>query len=267
MAARTRILQLAVAAVDIIIVALVFTSIWPFPSGDFRVHLPSAHEISWTYSDGVVHVVAPYSIDNGWIYDVYDLTLKYSVSNGTSSELAGQTIPIGSIPAGKITSSALDFQFDLLEKYNSGIDWMVFHDDMLYFYLEVSCLYTMKLIEFDATYQVSVPWDALIQGYGIADYSYSLGPPTSVSVSYWLNTSTLLSNLPPAQVTVSYYGDSTLMGQALTTIQLGGSNNGVIAMDITPALASSYSVILDIQFGGYTITEQRTISAPPGVTP
>ena len=267
MAARTRVLQLAVAVVNVVIVALVFTSVWPFPSGDFQVHLPSAHEISWTYSDGVVHVVAPYSIDNGWIYDVQDLTLKYTVSNGTQSELAGQTIVVGTIPAGRITSSTLDFQFDLLEKYSSGIDWMVFHDDMLYFFLEVSCLYTMKLIQFDATYQVSVPWDALIQGYGISDYSYTIGPPASVSVSYWLNTSSLLTSLSPAQVTASYYGDATLMGQTQTTISLGGSYDGQISMDITPALASSYTVVLELQFGGYTITERHTVSAPPGVIP
>jgi hypothetical protein len=268
MAARTRLLQLAVAAVNLTIVALVFTSVWPFPSGEFKVDLPSANDVEWGFSDGVVHITAPYTIDNGWIYDVDDLTITYSVTNGTHSELAGDIITIGSIPAGEVNSSVLDFEFDLLAQYGAGIEWMVFHEDMLFFHLEVSCLYTMKMIQFDATYQVSVPWDALIQGYGLSDdYSYSVGPPVSVNVSYWLNTSRLLRGLPAADVTVSYFGDDTLMGQTTTTIQLGDAYTGVIVMDINPALASSYTVLFEVQFGGFAVSQRETVSAPPGVIP
>ncbi len=263
MAARTRLLQLAVAVVNITIVALVFTSVWPFPSGDFKVHLPSAHEITWTFADGIVHVTAPFSIDNGWIYDVNSLAVSYQVTNGSRSELASQSILVGDIPAGRITNSELDFTFDLLAKYNSGIDWMIFHEDMLYFYLEVSCWYTMKLIQFDATYQVSVPWDALIQSYGITNYSFSPGPPVTSWVNYTLNTSRLLSSLPPAQVTVSYYGNETLMGQTSTTIPLGGPNAGVIATALAPVIATNYTVLLEIQFGGFTVTQQYPLSIPP----
>jgi len=268
MAARTRLLQLAVAAVNLTIVALVFTSVWPFPSGEFNVDLPSAQDVQWGYSDGVVTITAPYTIDNGWIYDVDDLMITYSVTNGTHSELAGDIITVGSIPAGEVKSDQLEFEFDLLEQYGAGIDWMVFHEDMLFLHLEVSCWYTMKLIQFDATYQASVPWDALIQGYGVSDdYDYSVGPPISISVGYWLNTSRLLRGLPAALVTVSYFGDDILMGQAQTTVQLGGPNSGMISMDITPVLASSYSVSLGIQFGGFTITHRETVTAPPGVAP
>ncbi len=267
MAARTRMLQLAVAAVNLTIVALVFTSIWPFPSGDFSVDLPSATEIDWAYADGVVTITAPYTIDNGWIYDVDDLAIAYSVTNGTHSELAGDVIVIGSIPAGDVRSSELVFEFDLLGQYNAGIDWMVFHEDMLFFHLEVTCRYTMKMIQFDATYQVSVPWDALVQGYGVSSFSYSYGPPASLTVGYWLNTSSLLSGLPPAEVTLSYFGDDALMGQTTTTIQLGGAHGGAIAMDITPAPASTYTVLFEVQFGGYTFSHRETLSAPPGVIP
>lgn len=273
MAARTRLLQLAIAAVNLIVAGLVFTSIWPFPSGDFNVHLPSASEIHWTYADGTVRVTAPFTIDNGWIYDVDDLAINYLVTNGTGSTLATNTFKVGAIPAGRITSSQLDFTFDLLSLYSSGIDWMVFHDDMLYFRLEATCWYTMKLIHFDAAYEVSVPWDALIQGYGVSQVNYPttlppLGTPISASVTYWLYTSDLLSSLPAAQVTLSYYGDTVLLGQIQTTVQLGGNHTGVVAMDVNVTLApySSYSVLLQIQFGGFTIS-QRYATALPGVPP
>ena len=262
MAARTRLLQVAVVVINIVIVGLVFSSIWPFPSGDFNVHLPSAHEVTWTYSDGMVHVVAPFSIDNGWIYDVDDLTVTYSVTNGTSTELAGQTMIVGDIPAGRITSSALDFEFDILEQYHSGIDWMVFHEDMLYFFIEVSCWYTMKLIQFDATYQVSVPWDALIQGWGVDkdynNYSFSPGPPPTATVPYWLNTSSILSGLS-ANVTFSFFNGTTLIGEAQTEVALGGSHTGAIAVELTSTMAPT-SVVLEIRFGGFTIPKTEVFS-------
>jgi len=81
MAARTRLIQLAIGIVNILIVALVFTSIWPFPSGNFKVDLPSPSDITWSYEDGVAHIVAPVTIDNRWIYDVNDLAIYYMVRN------------------------------------------------------------------------------------------------------------------------------------------------------------------------------------------
>lgn len=253
MAARTRLLQLAVAIVNVVIVGLVFSSVWPFPSGDFNVHLPSAHEVTWTYSDGVIHVVAPFSIDNGWIYDVDDLTVTYSVTNGSQAELAGQTIVVGDIPAGRIMASQLDFEFNLLEQYNSGIDWMIYHEDMLYFFIEVTCWYTMKLIQFDATYQVSVPWEALIKDFDvdIGNISRSIGPPPTASVPYSLDTSRILSGLS-ADVTVTVFNGSTAIGTAQTSIGLGGPQTGAVTVGLT-SLALPTSVVLEIRFGGFIL--------------
>jgi hypothetical protein len=261
MAARTRLLQLAIAAVDIAIAALVFTSIWPFPSGDFSIDLPSASEVEWEYLDGVVNVHAPFSVDNGWIYDVNDLTIYYSVTNYSGDELAEQTISIGDIPAHQITSSAVDFSFDLLAMYDRGADAMIFNDDLLSFYLEVSCMYTADLVKFFASYQVSVPWEALINGYGVLDVTYpttlpSPGEPVEVTVDYWLDTASRLAVMPPALVNISYYGDGNLMGWTETTILLGGNRTGTIVVSVTPAIYSSYYVELTIRVLDFTVTER-----------
>jgi hypothetical protein len=275
MAARRTLLQVSIAIVNLVIAALVFTSIWPFPSGDFKVRLPSASEIHWTYSNGTVQVIAPFTVDNSWIYDVNDLDISYLISNESSKPLAGDTLSVGSIPAGSTVSSQVEFNIDLAGLYSQGIDWMVFHDDMLYFRLEATCWYTMNLIHFDAVYQVSVPWDPLIQGYGISDVTYpatlpSPGTPVSVTVDYWLATSRLLSSLPPAAVTVSYYGDDTLLGSAQTTVQLGGNYSSTATVEVTPAYYGEYWLDMQFQFGGYTVSQRwnLTTPAPPwGVIP
>lgn len=261
MAARIRLLQMAIGLVNIAIVALAFTSIWPFPHGDFKVNLPSENDVSWTFSGGLVHVTAPYSIDNGGYYDVRDLTIEYVVFNGSGYLLANQTLPIGDIPAGQITRSQIDFQFDLLRLYNDGAMGMVFSDDSLTFVVDVSCGYTMGLVEFEAAYKVSVLWDALIQSYG-PDWSRShlpdAVPPTNLppySVAYWLNTSDILAGLPPAQVTLTLIGNTTgdLMSGS-TTIQLGGDNYGVVVFD-TSALMSytdvPYALGYHLQVAGF----------------
>jgi hypothetical protein len=258
MAAKTRLLQLAIAVVNIVIAALVFTSIWPFPSGDVKVDLPSASEVHWTYSDGVVHVTAPFSIDNGGYWDIEDLVVDYSVTNYSQVTLVDDTVQIGTIKVGDIVSSNLDFEFDLLELYNQGATSMVFNDDMLNFHIEVSCGYTMKMVKFDAIYQVSVPWDALVQSYGILDYSYaSTGSlptdPVSVSIQYWLSTSDLLRSLPEAQVDLLFIGNSTTLSHTQTTVQLGGNHTGAISMDFVPLLDlnATYSIQFSVQFAGF----------------
>jgi len=266
MAARTRLLQMAIAAVNIAIVALAFTSIWPFPHGDFKVDLPSASEVTWSYSDGIVHVTAPYSIDNGGFYDVSDLTLHYAVTNYSGYQLADQTIPIGDIPAGQITSSSIDFRFDLLRMFNDGALGMVFSDDLIKFAVDVSCQYTMKLVTFEASYQVSVPWDALIQGWGITSIHYpstlpSPGNPIAVDVTYWLKTADILSGLPPAQVTVDFLGDSTVIGHAQGTVQLGTNYSDTVTLSVTPAYYPSYFVRLVVNIAGFPLNE--TYPAPP----
>jgi len=163
MATSIRAIQMAIALVNVLIFALVFTSLWPFPSGDFNVDLPSPGDVVWGYEDGVVTVSAPYSIDNGGFYDVDDLVIRYGVTNYTDAPIHSGEIDIGSLPAGHVTSDSIDFTFPLLEMYESGATWMVFNDDFLNFAVEVSCYYTMKLVHFYAEYNVSVPWDALIQ--------------------------------------------------------------------------------------------------------
>ena len=258
MAARTRLLQLAIAVVNIVIAALVFTSIWPFPSGDVKVDLPSANEVQWTYQSGVVHVTAPFTIDNGGFWDIEDLTIKYEVTNYSLVPLVDDTINIGTIKVGGVVSSHLDFEFDLIALYNQGATWMVFNDDMLNFLIEVSCGYTMKMVKFAATYHVSVPWDAIVQSYGVLDYMVTpTGPlptdPVSVSLQYWLTTSDLLRLLPSAQVDLAIKGNSTPLAQTQTTVQLGGNRTGAIDMGFTQLLdpGTTYTIEMSVEFGGF----------------
>jgi hypothetical protein len=273
MAARTRLLQLAIAVVNIVIAALVFTSIWPFPSGDVKVDLPSASEVQWTYDNGVVHVTAPFSISNGGFWDIDELTVRYEVTNYSRDPIVSDVIQIGTIKVGNLVSSYLDFEFDLLELYNQGATWMIFNDDMLNFFVEVSCGYTMKMVKFDATYQVSVPWDALVQSYGVLDYTYARTgslptDPISVSIQYWLSTSDLLSSLPAAQVSLMFRGNSTTLSQTQTTIQLGGNHSGAVSMNFVPLLDlnATHSIELSVEFAGFPpMVKNYTVPSPSSV--
>lgn len=256
MAARTRVLQLAVAVVNLSIVALAFTSIWPFPHGDFQVHLPTANQIKWSYADGIVHVSAPYTIDNGGFYDVDDLVISYSVTNYSRYDLTADTFNIGKIPKGSTFSGSLDFTFDLLGFYNSGAQWMVFNDDILNFGIHVSCYYTMKLVKFDASYAASVAWDGLIREWSVEKPSSLPSPGTPYPIRYWLNTSDLLEGLPPAQVNVSLLGDGQLLGWGISEIQLGGDHTGTVVMNILPQFFSTVH-------GNYTFSYQiRVLDFP-----
>ncbi|MDQ1371094.1 MAG: hypothetical protein QG582_8 [Candidatus Thermoplasmatota archaeon] len=256
MAASIRAVQAAIAVVNVLIFALVFTSVWPFPSGDFDVNLPSASEVQWAYEAGEVTVSAPYSIDNGGFYDVSDLVISYDVRNYTNAPVHSGEIDIGTLPAGQVTSDTIDFSFPLLEMYDSGDTWMVFNDDFLNFEVEVSCYYTMKLVHFYAEYKVSVPWDALIREAAIDGASSEDG---QLLIDYHVITSELLSG--PAYVTAYLYNGTDLLSNESGTVALGGYHAGTLAFDL-PLSAVPDRMVLTVQAYEFSVTE--TVAFDPG---
>lgn len=272
MAARARLLQLSIAVVNLAILGLAFTSIWPFPHGDFRIHLPSARDVTWTYVDGVVIVHAPYSVDNGGFYDVDDLVVSYTVNNATR-EFAAQRFDLGSLPAGSVTPGSLDFTIDLIGMYENNTQWLIFNDDILDFHVEVSCYYTMKLIKFDASYQSSVIWNALIQGWGIENVSFPqqpdllnyTGEPLDLTVDYWLDTSSILGRLPPAGFNATILLDGAPVTWAETSIPLGGNYSGTVVLAIDPLSfygRSPYTLVYTIDVAGFHFSQSRVLEVP-----
>ena len=249
-------------------IALAFTSIWPFPHGDFKVHLPQAKDVTWSYENGLVHVSAPYSIDNGGFYDVDNLVISYSVTNNTRYQLAGDTFDLGKIPKGSIVPGSLDFTFDLLGFYRNGTQWMIFNDDILNFDIHVSCYYTMKLVKFDASYSTGVTWDALIRSWAVIPRPFNITSPSPYLIDYWLNTSDLLNGLPPAHLNVSFSRNGTLLGWGVSDIQLGGNQKGIVNMNILPGVSvlpgDTYTFAYEIKVMEYPLTDSWNYTVPGG---
>ncbi len=261
MAAKARFLQIGIAVVNLAILGLAFTSIWPFPHGDFQVHLPSASEVTWTYSNGLVVVHAPYWVDNGGFYDVDDLSVSYTVNNATR-EFAAQRFDLGGLPAGQVTPGSLDFTIDLMGMYENNTQWLIFNDDILDFHIDVSCYYTMKLIKFEADYRSSVVWNALIEDWWVgdvplADLLNNTGVP--VEVNYWLNTSELLSSLPPARFNMSILGDGALVAWGETMVQVGGHHEGALTLQSSFRTASDFVLVYTIDVAGFHFTQSRAL--------
>jgi len=249
MAANIRSVQIAIAIVNVLIFALVFTSIWPFPSGDFKLDLPSAEDVEWSYSNGVVYVSAPYSIDNGGFYDVEDLVLSYDVTNYTNAEIHSDVVDLGTIPAGSVTSDELEFTFPLLDMYESGLTGMVFNDDLLEFVVEVSCYYTMRLIHFRAEYTASVPWDAIIESVGVDGGGVENG---QLAIDYHLSTSDIMDGAGTLRAVL--YNGTTVLAEDIDTVSLGTYHDGRLAFDLPLAMVPD-RIVLTASVGGFEVTE------------
>jgi len=256
MAASIRAIQTAIAVVNVLIFALVFTSVWPFPSGDFKVDLPSSSDILWGYEDGVVTVSAPYTIDNGGFYDVDDLVISYEVTNYTAAPVHSGTIDIGSLPAGQVTSDTIDFTFPIMEMYESGETWMVFNDDFLNFVVDVSCYYTMKMVHFYAEYEVSVPWDALIEDVAIDGARTADG---QLLIDYHVTTSAIFHGQTTMQVYL--YNGTDLVAFESEAVTLGRYYSGTLAFDL-PLSDVPDTMVLSIDVYGFSLTE--TVVFDPG---
>ena len=260
MAVHTRALRASIALIHVLIFALAFASLYPFPSGDINVDLPSPNDIDWEYGGGIVSVTAPFSIQNGGFFDIQDLTIEYEVTNYTLTSIAGDSHELGTVAAGTVYTGALEFTFDILELYNRGIDWMVFNDDLLNFRIEVSCGYTMGLVKFDAEYRVSVPWDALIQDMDVDDYRLS---GTELEVDYHVTTSSILSGTATLRATL--YGNGTVIDEQTSTIALGHRSEGTLVFDISGLDLPEY-IVLEAQIADFLIEVTVPISGE-GVVP
>lgn len=261
MAYRIRVLQVAIALVNMSIFTLAFTSLWPFAAGDFEVDLPTASEVEWSYSDGIVSVVAPYTITNGGYYDVSDLVISYDVTNVTYEEVASDVIEIGTIAAGSVVDDALEFTIDLQDLYDRGLGSMVFDYDYLNFVVEVSCKYTMKLIDFRAEYTVGVPWDPLIEDVAVDDVSYDVGTQ-QLTVDFHLVTSELLSG--DATIHAMLYDGYLFVSEDYEMVRVGGSYAGSVVLGL-PVGATPDRVIFEVEFEGFAV--EQTYMLPSGVTP
>jgi hypothetical protein len=262
MAARTKALGLSVAAVNVVIFILAFTSIYPFPAGDFSVDLPSPSEVEWTYDSGEVTVTAPFAIDNGGYYSVEELRLWYHVSNYTGVLVAEDTIELGTMKAGAVTSGEIVFSFDLAEMFNAGHTWLIFNDDLLDFVVEVSCYYTMKLVRFDARYSVSIPWDALIQSVSVGDPFVDPMDPESIMIDYSITTSSILSGSATLHVTLLQ--DGAAVSEVSETLPLGRTAVGILNFDVPLGTIPDMAVVV---IGLPGIPGVATYSFPLGVSP
>ncbi|HUV62085.1 MAG TPA: hypothetical protein VMW71_07990 [Thermoplasmata archaeon] len=261
MAARTKALGVSIAAVNVVIFILAFTSIYPFPAGDFKVDLPSPSEVEWTYDSGEVTVTAPFTIDNGGYYSVEELTLWYHVSNYSDVLIAEDTIELGTMKAGTVTSGEIVFSFDLANMFNAGLTWMIFNDDLLDFVVEISCYYTMKLVKFDARYSVSIPWDALVQSVSVGDPFVDPMNPETLMVDYSITTSSILSGSATLRVTL--LEDGATVSEVNDTFALGRTAVGLLDFDV-PLGTIPDTATVEIEIPG--IPGIVTYSFPLGVT-
>ena len=216
--------------VNIVIFVLAFTSIYPFPAGDFNVDLPSPNEVTWAYDDGVVTVTAPYSVDNGGYYSVEELRISYSVANYSGVSIADDVIDLGTMKAGAVTSGEIEFELDLLDMYSRGLTWMVFNDDLLEFDVDISCYYTMRLVKLDASYSVSIPWDALIRSVSVGDPWVDPMDPQTIIVDYSLTTSDILDG--STTLHAELLDDGVTVSEVDETVALGRSASGTLAFTV-----------------------------------
>jgi hypothetical protein len=146
----------------------------------------------------------------------------------------------------------IEFDIPLQQMYESGDTSMVFNDDLLNFTVEVSCFYTMRLIKFDAAYQVAVPWKALIEEMAIDAVRYAGG---QITVDYRVTTSELLSGVATLEVAV--YQGSTLVDQEFDTIGLGTTSLGTIVLGGASA-PGTYTVVLRADIYGFHAEHSET---------
>ena len=195
MSSLYRVLRIVISIINIIIAALVITSIWPFATGEFSVDLPQADDIEWSYVRGLVTLSAPVTIHNGGYYSIDDVTIHSLVTNSTKFELINETERWGRIPAGSVFGETVNFSIDFEELLTSGAYWMIFNSDFFEIEITISCRYTLGLIAFSAEYKLPYDWDGLIIDLGFPRGELVSPSPGiyQIEQQYYIWTNSILS--------------------------------------------------------------------------
>lgn len=244
-----RILQISITIINIAVAALVLTSIYPFVTGNFQVHLPDDSDVGWYYDDGVVTLSAPVGITNGGFYDVTDVRLHVEVENISGFKICDSVSDWGTIQAGSEFMELIEVSVDIVDLLESGAYWMIFNRDYLDVSIEFNCKYTLGLIKFDAFYQVAVQWDGLIQdiSFGSPELVNSSGE-FYVRVPYTIATDDILSGLGDFSLEVFNDTSSNPIASCDEQIALGTEYDGELALSVAPDVA------FDLLFRNQTLT-------------
>lgn len=244
-------MRILVSIANIAVAAIVVLSIWPFVTGEFGVDLPTANEVSWTYSNGNLTLAAPIRINNGGFYDVNDVVVYASARNQTGYEIFNSTSDWGTIPAGSIVPERLSFTLDLPKLLRDRSDWMIFHPDTFDVHVTISAKYTLRLVLFTADYQVPIPWDGLIQamGFGTPSLVNSSGI-YGVQVPYYIQTSELLHGLSGEFSISLRNGTGTTISTVAQGVTLGINYSNVLS------LGANYTAAMDLLMNNQTLTAE-----------
>lgn len=221
----SRALRTAILLVDLVAIAVIASSLYPFAAGKFNVDLPDASEVSWRVENGDLLLTAPVRVTNGGVFDVRDLRVSVFLADEEGRTLLDQTQQVSRIPAGQITQLSLGFTVDLDGLLAQGIDELVFNPTNLSARITAGASYTMGLVKVGIDYPYVAPWEPLIIDYGLLDSGISFAPTGTgwlLNVPYFLETSTILQGTD-VLVDLELSNSSGALTSATAIIPLGGS--------------------------------------------
>jgi len=231
-----RVLRISISLVNIAVVVLVITSVWPFVTGEFSVDLPDQDEIEWNYVAGVLTLSAPFVINNGGFYSINDVVIYTTVVNSTGSQIIDSSEDWGTISAGSVFSETIDFSIDFANLISTGADWMIFHSDFLDIQIRITCRYTLGLIGFTADYVMPYIWDGLIIDFGFerADLANPSPGVYEVQQPYYIWTNSILSGFGgDFSVELRNASTASLIASSTSHISLGVNYSDILVLSIS----------------------------------
>lgn len=258
-----RMIRIIISLANIVVAAIIVTSIWPFVTGDFSVDLPNQSEVDWSYSNGIATISAPVSIHNGGFYDIEDVKIFITVTNSTEFEIINSTDDWGIIRASSNFHETVEFSIDLGKMLSSGSAWMIFHPDFFDVHLLITCKYTWKLIGFSADYAIPINWDGLIRdiGFGTPTLDNSTLGHLRVIQPYYIWTNSLLAGFNGNfSAVLRNATNSNLIASSSDDIDLGINYSGELVFEVN--VSQYLSLFLNNQTIEATISINMT-GLPP----
>jgi len=223
-------LRAVIGALNLIVAALVATSLYPVVTGSFKLILPEDKDVSWEIEGEELILKTNFTIDNGGFYDITDVDVFLRVSNRTGKEIIADSLRIDVIKSMSRHVQAVEVPIKLRTFIKEGLDYLVFENDVLKMHVDINAKYTFRIVEFSGWCDICKNWTALIGDIIVDEKNVSasydgkfakLHVPYEVTTAGWLEgTVTVLVNL--------FNGTNEFISTNATTVQLGGKRSGAV---------------------------------------
>jgi hypothetical protein len=263
--------RLSIVAVYLVIAAIIIMSILPLATGKLQVSIPEEGGSEPTINGRIVSMTVPVDITNDGYFNIEDLTVRFTVSDGGRVLMEQSSVPVD-VVAGRTSHLDLTIAVDLDDIDEQDLKGLVFNATVLDLDVSVNAGYSLGLVRASIGTQQEMEWEPMVSGLSISGQNLQWennGTNVDVLVPYYFEASGMALG-KTVDLDASLSNSTAVLGTASRSLIVDQVNQGTLRFVVSQEaflwlLSHPQALTLgaDVSLLGATMHLDRTID--PGV--